>query len=119
MDAIVISSGHTVRYGSVLQQDRGLYHLAMGTLNPGDVYELQGHSHIFKISVDCEKYWPYEYCIHIDAQCPEDRNAVRFLMYDESNDSYSLEMRSSARKDHTVRYNSKKPGIRYIQFQYQ
>ncbi len=56
---------------------------------------------------------PFEYCLRVDAQGPGGRTSGGGYLYfmDVSGDTYSLEVFSSKRKEHTLRYNSRRPQI--------
>ena len=56
---------------------------------------------------------PYDYCLRVDAQGPRGMTSGNGYLYftDARGDTYSLKIFSSARKEHTLRYNSDRPEI--------
>ncbi len=56
---------------------------------------------------------PFQYCLRVDAQGPGGLTSGSGYLYfmDASGDTYSLEIFSSKRKEHTLRYNSRRPNI--------
>ena len=59
---------------------------------------------------------PYDYCLRVDAQGPRGMTSGNGYLYftDAGGDTYSLKIFSSARKEHTLRYNSYRPEITSI-----
>lgn len=60
----------------------------------------------------------YDYVLNVDARGPKGIGSGCFYLAvtDESPDTYHLEICSSTRSTHTVRYNSKSPAIKKIQW---
>lgn len=60
----------------------------------------------------------YDFVVNVDAQGPRGFGSGSMYLHftDETGDRYALSIYSSSRSVHTVRYNSKKPAIRKIEW---
>ncbi len=69
---------------------------------------------VYSIALDAAaSMTPFQYCLRVDAQGPGGLTSGSGYLYfmDASGDTYSLEIFSSKRKEHTLRYNSRRPKI--------
>jgi hypothetical protein len=95
-----------------------------GALNPGDQVEINGkpdlssclvgnsQACVYAIALTATS-GPFAYTLNVIAQGPHGWGSGSLYLYftDETDDTYSLSIWSSAKQQHTVQYNSDKPGI--------
>lgn len=72
------------------------------------------------IHLQREKGIIYDYTIHVDAHCPTEYNSLELKFRDSEGDGdvYHLSILSRTSKWHTVNFNSKKPNIVDISWEY-
>lgn len=95
----------------------GHYHIDTN-LNPDGDMLFFDSGNIKRIYVDKEKHWPFDYCIKVVASCPSSTEYVAFRFVDDTDDHYDLTICSGSESEHTVRYNSKKPRIKFIDLKF-
>ena len=84
-----------------------------GSANLSKVVTGKSGAKVFGVTLTNSTNPIYKYQMLVDAQGPNGlgSGSLHLVFEDESRDGYNLAITSSARKRHTVNFNSKKPGI--------